>query len=59
MAFLSLPEARTFLLRFVFFAFLEPFFFSFAGHLLAFILEKKVSRKLLVSQDLMAGRTGS
>lgn len=33
-------------------------FFSFAGHLLAFILLRKVSGKLLVSQDLMEGGTG-
>ena len=33
-------------------------FFSFAEHLLAFILVRKVSGKLLVSQDLMEGGTG-
>ena len=38
--------------------FLSRFFFFFAGYLLAFILVRKVSRKLLVSQDLMEGRTG-
>ena len=47
----------TFLLPPVFFRFSWAFFFSFAGHLLAFILVMKVSGKLLVSQDLMEGRT--
>ena len=36
--------------------FLSLFLFSFAGHLLAFILVMKVSGKLLVSQDLMEGK---